>query len=271
MTGLLQMLLVFGLGAIGLLVLAAVVILRRRGRALAPAGAFALLVAQLPLLLAVSLANWTISTGFEAAFQEGSGAVAVADLVRRGLWLLAAGGGAFLFCAGLFALGLVPSLFGAGGEPSRRPASVRRTAFLLLLAVGGALAAGALFEYTRQTLDIARIVALTDATSAESQAAAERYPVLSMQGSQGIAAVASRIARGVVAGMLGAPWLAVVLFGGALVAVIVAWPVSASRPVVAVWLLVCLLFCLVALVQTARVGLDLRTLPARSSSAVSSA
>jgi hypothetical protein len=266
----LQVLLVVGVGGICLLAVLVVAFLRK-GLARAPLGAFALLLAQMPLLLAVGLASRAISSGFADAAGGGMGPAAVTEILRQCLWLLVAGGATSLLSAGVFLLALLPLPFARDDAQGRRPASARRTMLLLALALVGALAAGALFEYTRQSVDIVRIVVLGNSTTAEGRAELAKYDALTIRGSLGIAAASSRIARGTVIGMTGAPYLAVVLFGAALVGAIVAWPVGGSRAGAAVWIIACLLFCTVALVQAARVGLELRRLPAPAPSAASPA
>jgi hypothetical protein len=267
----LQVLLVVGVGGICLLAVLAVAF-ARKGLSRAPLGAFALPLAQLPLLLAVGLASRTISSGFSAVAERGMGAAAVTEILRQCLWLLVVGGAVSVLGAGIFFLTLLPLPFARDdARDSRRPASARRTAFLLSLALMGTVAAGMLFEYTRQSVDIVRIVVLGNSKTAEGRAEAEKYDVLAIKGSQGIAAASSRIARGTVLGMTGAPYLGVVLFGAALVGAIIAWPVRGSRTGAAVWMIACLLFCLIAFGQVARIGLELKRLPARALSAAAPA
>jgi hypothetical protein len=264
----LELLFVVGVG-VGCLVGVGAVSLIRKGLARAPLTAFAMLLAQIPLLLSVWIASRAASGAFEAFARVGSAPEVFAVVVLRSVWLLIAGSTLSLAGVGLFSLGLLPLLFARGGAANslRRPASARRTAFLLALTAAGTLGAGALFEYTRQTVDILRIVVLTDGRTAEGKAAAQKYEVLSIKGSRGIAAASSRIARGTILGYAGAPFLLVVLFGAALVGAIVAWPVRGSRFSAVLWLAACLLFGAVSLVWVARLGLEARGLLTRPPSA----
>jgi hypothetical protein len=264
----LELLFVVGVGAACLVGVGAVSLVRK-GLARAPLTAFALLLAQVPLLLSVWVSSRAASGAFEAFAQVGSAPEAFAVALLRCVWLLIAGSALSLAAVGLFSLGLLPLLFARAGEADslRRPASARRAGFLLALAAAGTLSAGALFEYTRQTVDILRIVVMTDGRTAESKAAAEKYDVLGIKGSRGIAAASSRIARGTIVGYAGAPFLLVVLFGAAVVGAVVAWPTRGSRASAAVWLVACLLIGAVSLVWVARLGLEARGLLTRPPSA----
>jgi hypothetical protein len=267
MVEVLELVLVVGLGGACLVGVGAVSVLRK-GLTRAPLSAFALMLAQLPLLLSAWMASRVTSEAFAAAAAVGFGIASLGVLVLRCVWLLIAGSSLSLLAVGLFSLGLLPLPFArAESESLRRPASARRTAFLLALAAVGVIAAGALFEYTRQTVDIVKIVVMSDGRTAEGKAAAQRYEVLTIKGSQGIAAASSRIARGTVLGSAGAPFLIVVVFGAALVGAIVAWPARASRGGAALWLVVCLLFCAVSLFWVARLGMEARALLAHPPSA----
>jgi hypothetical protein len=251
-------------GALVLVVVAATAWLRK-GRARAPLCAFALLLATLPPLLAVLLASRALASGFAGAAVGGFDKGTVTALLLRCVVLLAAGAALALLTSGIFTLTLAPLPFAAEVAAARPPASGRRALFLAAVALVGAGVAGAVFEHTRQSLDIAAIAILSDGRSAEYEEAARRYEVLSIRGSSGVGALSARIARGTLLGLAGAPYVAVVLFGVALVAAIVAWPVGTSARGAAFWLAFALALSFAWAVATVRLGWEARGLYARHS------
>jgi hypothetical protein len=246
-------------GALVFVVVAAVAWLRK-GRARAPLCAFALLLAALPALLSTFLASRAMASVFAgmATGEVDKGAITAALL--RCVVLLTAGAAVALLTSGLFALTLAPLPFAAESAAPRPPASLRRTLFLAAAALVGAGAAVALFEYTRQSLDIAAIAILIDGRTPEGKEALSRYEILSIRGGTGVGALSARIARGTIVGLSGAPYVAVVLFGVAVVAAIVAWPVATSSRGAAFWLAFALAASTVWALSTAHLGWQARGL-----------
>ena len=267
MVEVLELLLVVGLGGACLVGVGAVSVLRK-GLTRAPLSAFALLLAQLPLLLAAWMASRVTSEAFAAAAAVGFGFASFGVLVLRCVWLLIAGSSLSLLAVGLFSLGLLPLPFArAEADSLRRPASARRTAFLLALAAVGIIAAGTLFEYTRQTVDIVKIVVMSDGRTAEGKAAAQRYEVLTIKGSQGIAAASSRIARGTSSARPGRRSCSSSCAAPRSSARSSRGPCGPHEAAAALWLVVCLLFCAVSLFWVARLGMEARGLLAHPPSA----
>jgi hypothetical protein len=131
---------------------------------------------------------------------------------------------------------------------------------LAILAAIVCTAAAGLYEHGRQTLELSRLVVLTDAGAPGLESAAERYEVLSISGSGAIAASSARLTRGFLLGSLGAPFSLVVLLGCALVAATVAWPVRGSRAGAALALVAALAVGTLMALWSVRAGLEVRAL-----------
>jgi len=245
---------------VGLVILVAVAVVGflRKGLARVPLWAAALLASMAAPLLAVWVVSHRLSVtlGGLAASSDSAQRVLPPALLDGTSVLLAGVAGACLAC-GFFALLLIPSLFAREAEEVRPRASFRRSLLLGTVAIAVCLGGGALFEYTRQTMELTRLVVLVDAKSVEGRAAAESYDVLGTRGSGGIAAVSARIARGVLVGALGAPFLLAVVAGAGLAALLIAWPVRGSRTSAGVGLVFLLLFTAGTAICGIRLGLEI--------------
>jgi hypothetical protein len=195
--------------ALGSLALVALSGLARRAGLLSAAVPLALL----PAVVGAGAASHGLAGSFQLlAFSEGAVAAACADGVR----LLRFGAAGSL---GALVVALLAAWIGQlWPARSTEPASARRMAVLLLLAIVPALLAGSLFEYARRTNRLLLAVA-TDKPPERRLDADEEEPAPRPS----IASVSARLARGVALGSVGAVWLGLALLGFAATGAALAW------------------------------------------------